>query len=152
MTSPERPRLPDATLPAIGCGPGAPLRARRQGTVLVLLATPLAERDLEYARALAAHEPELREWDGRALVVLEGAESAPASVGAALEALQLPIPVLADAGSRVAAAAGVSAPAVVIADQWGEVHAAETASGGAPWLPRDEIVAWLKYLSIRCAG
>ena len=152
MTSPDRARLPDLSLPAIGCGPGAPLRARRQGTVLVLLARPLAQRDLEYARELAAHERELREWDGRALVVLEGAESAPASTGAALEALQLPIPIVADAGSRVAAAAGVVAPAVVVADQWGEVHAAAPASGGAGWLPLDEIVAWLKYMSIRCAG
>ena len=143
----DRPRLPELALPAAGGGASAPLRARRQGTVLALLPAPVAARDAAWARDFAAREAELREWDGRALVVLEGPA---ADAAAALGATPLGVPVLADADGALARAAGVTAPALVITDQYGEVYASAEAVQG--WMPHDDIVAWLKYLSIRCAG
>lgn len=144
----DRPRLPDLALPAADGGAGAPLRARRQGTVLVLLRAPVADRDAEWVRDFAARERELREWDGRALVVLEGAPGDAAS--SSLGATPLGVPVLADAEGALGRTAGVSAPALLITDQYGEVYASAEAS--ERWMPHDDIVAWLKYLSIRCAG
>jgi hypothetical protein len=143
----ERPRLPEAALPALGGGVGAPLRERRQGTVLALLRAPVEGHDVEWIRGFASQEASLREWDGRALVVLEGEDAAAA---ASLMALALPVPTLVDRGSVLARAAGVAAPALLITDQYGEVYASKEAANG--WMPLDEIVAWLKYLSIRCAG
>ena len=143
----ERPRLPDVGLPALGGGAGAPLRERRQGTVLALLGAPVEPRDVEWVRGFAADEASMREWDGRALVVLEGDDAAAA---AALAALALPVPVLRDRACALARAAGVTAPALVVTDQYGEVYASKEAANG--WMPLDEIVAWLKYLSIRCAS
>lgn len=145
----ERLRLPELALPALAGGAGTALRARRQGTVLALLRAPLAARDAAWVRDFAAREAELREWDGRALVVLECA-SGDADAIASLGAVAPAVPVLADAHGALARAAGVAAPALVITDQYGEVYASREATEG--WMPLDEIVAWLKYLSIRCAG
>jgi hypothetical protein len=143
----DRPRLPDVGLPALGGGAGAPLRERRQGTVIALLGAPVDARDVAWVRGFAADEASLREWDGRALVVLEGDDQATA---ASLAAPALPVPVLVDRTGSLARAAGVTAPALLVTDQYGEVYASAEAANG--WMPRDEIVAWLKYLSIRCAG
>jgi hypothetical protein len=144
-----RRRLPDIALPPLDGGPRVALRAPRQGTVLVLLGAGVGERDGAYLRALAAAEPELRGWDGRVLVVVEGADP---EARTALDALALPFPVLADPDGAVTAAAGVAAPAVAVVDQWGEVHAARGAGAEEPWLPVREVEQWLRFLSIRCAG
>lgn len=134
----ERPRLPDISLPTADGGAPVPLRARRQGTVLVLLDGAPDDGAREAIRALASHEAALRDWDGRVVVVVPEAASAPGDV---------PFAVAVDATGRVARAAGVDAPALVVADQWGEVHVASRA-----WLPPAEVEAWLRMLAIRCAG
>lgn len=141
MSDLHRPRLPDLSLaPARGGAPVA-VRAHRRGTVLVLVAGAGDEGLDAYLAALAAHEGELAGWDGRVLVVVADADAAPATG----------FPVLVDERGRIAAAAGVGAPAVVVADQWGEVHAAEPAIGGR-WLAPGELEQWLRMIAIRCAG
>ena len=146
---PARPRLPDVTLPPLAGsgGDSAPVRARRQGTVLALLHAPIRERDAAYLRDLGARAAELAEWDGRVIAVVsgDGADAAPS-----LAPLALPFPVVTDARASIAAAAGVTAPALVVADQWGEVHVAKPATD--EWLAIGDVVDWLKYMSIRCAG
>ena len=58
--------------------------------------------------------------------------------------------VLADPDRTLAARLGISAPAVIIADQYGEIHLAAPA-GDAHHLPHPaEIVDWLRYLAIQC--
>ena len=52
----------------------------------------------------------------------------------------------------MAAAAGVRPPAVVVVDQWGEIHEAASVGDDRPWLPVADLEQWLKYISIRCAG
>lgn len=141
MSDVPRPRLPDIALPPAGGGAPVPVRAHRRGTVLVLVASAADEGLDAYLAALAAHDGALRDWDGRVLVVIvEGV--APPATG---------FPVLADARGRLAEAAGVVVPAVVVADQWGEVHAAEPAAGGR-WLASAEVEQWLRMIAIRCAG
>ena len=149
-TPPSRPRLPDVTLPPLagaGAITGAAVRARRQGTVVALLRAPVRDRDAAYLRELAARASELGDWDGRVLAVVSGD---PSNAAQSLERLALPFPIVADANEALAAAAGVAAPALVVADQWGEVHAA--AAAAEEWLAIGDVVDWLKYMSIRCAG
>lgn len=140
-----RPRLPDAALPSAGAGPPVPLRARRTGTLVVVLDGAPDPTALAFVQALAGAEATLRASDGRALVVVPSAEA-----GGRVEPPAPPV--LVDAGGRVAAAAGVAAPAVVVADQWGEVWHAATVPPGAPWMEVAEVDRWLGYLAIRCAG
>ena len=118
--TPPRRRLPDVALPPLAGGDAVPLRARRQGTVLVLLDETADDAATDYLRRLAEAEPALRGWDGRVLVVVAGTTMPPA-----LAALVLPFPVLADPGRVTGVAAGVEPPAVVVGDQWGEIHATQ---------------------------
>lgn len=141
MSEMQRPRLPDLSLPPAGDGAPVPVRAHRRGTVLVLAASASDEGLEAYLAALAAHEGEFAGWDGRVLIIVADAGAAPATG----------FPVLVDARGRLAEAAGVSAPAVVVADQWGEVHAAEPATDGR-WLAPVEVEQWLRMIAIRCAG
>ncbi len=39
---------------------------------------------------------------------------------------------------------------MVVADQWGEVHAAEEAGPEHRFLPPDEVEAWVRHLAVRC--
>ena len=146
--SPQRERVPDVSLPTLEGDATVPLRARRTGTVLVLLAaaeaTPPREVDAAWLQLLAANVEALREWDGRVVVVLDGESQR------TVPALSSSLDVVADAQRRVARATGLDAPALVIADQWGEVHAALPARDA--WPPLEEVVSWLRYMAIRCAG
>lgn len=147
---PSRPRLPEHPLPGAGGGAPVPLRAHRRGTVLALLGPAPSADDLAYLRALAAAEPALAAWDGRVVVVVPDDAAAHA-----VAALALPFPTAVDAAGRVADAAGAAAPALVVADQWGEVHeaAAATDAGGArAWPDPADVEEWLRFLAVRCAG
>jgi hypothetical protein len=131
-----------------------PLRERRRATVLVLLATAIGERDVTYVRELAAAEPALTGWDGRVLLVVPEVGDASRALADAAP----PFPVVVDERHVVAEAAQVTAPAVVVSDQWGEVHAATPAGADAatgtdaPWLAVGEVERWVQWLAIRCAG
>ena len=147
MTHPDapvaRPRLPDVALPPLAGGDPVPVRMRRTGTVLVLLDASPAPRDVAYVRALADAHDELAGWDGRAFaVVADGAARLP----------ELALPVLHDARGIVARAAGVTVPALVVADQWGEIHAAHAVGADDAWLHPREVADWLRFITIRCAG
>jgi hypothetical protein len=154
--TPARRRLPDTAFPPLaGGGPPVPLREPRHATVLVLLGEAPDEPALAYLRQLEEAAAALAGWDGRVLVVARataggGAEREPPHTR--LAALRLPFPVLADPAGTLAAAAGVAAPALVVADQWGEVHAAEPADEGRGWPTPAAVEQWLRFLAIRCAG
>lgn len=135
-----RPRLPDIALPPIDGGDPVPLRLRRHATVLVLLPSIARDADVAYLAELARQAHALRDWDARVFaVVADGATPADRA-----------IPVLVDADRIVARAAQVDAPALVVADQWGEVHVREPA--GEAWYPVREIELTVRWLAIRCAG
>src|SRR5690606_22142538 len=109
-------RLPDLSLPSSPDGTPHRLRAPgRLARVLVLVHGAGCEACAAYVRALGAEGEEIRGWDGRVLLVAPGAGDDP------------PLPTLADPEGRLAAALGVEAPAVVVADRWGQVHEAREA-------------------------
>ncbi len=162
MTVPTSPAtgdlLPAFTLPARDGGPDVKLRAPgRLATVLVALHDDCAPCDA-YLAALAAQEAELRDWDGRVMAVRVGradAESAARSSEGEKHAHAAPhrpaerVRVAADP-ERSLASAGITAPAVLIADQWGELFVVEPAGAEHALLAPDEIVAWLRYLAVQC--
>jgi hypothetical protein len=147
--APARLRLPDRALSDGAGGTPVPLRQARHGTVLVLLGAALTAGDAGFVRALAAHRAALAAWDGRVLLIVADA-SAPAT--AALDGLQSALPVLVDVDGAVAAAAQVTAPALVITDQYGEAYARESITADHPWPTIESVEQWLRFLAIRCAG
>lgn len=145
--TPPHPRLPDAALPTAAGDVEVPLREHRRATVLVLLPGVVDEAALAYLRELLAAEDMLTGWDGRVLLVTSDADVAPL-----LDEARLPFPLLVDERHVVATAAHVAPPAVLVADQWGEVHAAATVDAGESWLAVTEVERWVQWLAIRCAG
>lgn len=146
MSTPEPPprRLPDVTLTAPDGG-AVPLRVARHASVLVLL-PPVADAAARaFLRDLAAATPALAGWDGRVLVVGSTADDVGGERGDGF-------PRLADPRGLVATAAGVTAPALVVADQWGDVHWAAPVVAGGAWPAVAAIEPWVRYLAIRCAG
>jgi hypothetical protein len=140
----RRPRLPDASLPRADGGDAVPLRLPRTGTVLVLPGPAPDAAARAWLAALADAGATLRASDGRALVLIPEAAAARDLPGG--------VAVLVDERGRVAAAAGVEAPALVITDQWGEVWHAQAVPPGGAWPDVAEVDRWLGYLAIRCGG
>lgn len=140
LTNPPR-RLPDLALPAVRDGAPTPLRARgRKAPLLLLLHGPGCPDCADYLRRVGERLPDLREWDGRPLLILE--EPAGNDDGA--------IDRVVDPEGRAAAALDVEAPAVVVADQWGEVHLAAVAGDEHRFPTPEELVGWARYLAVHC--
>lgn len=140
-------RLPDLRLPSAPGGTLVPLVPPGGRGVPILFAVHDAEcagcRD--WARALAAEEAELREWDGRPMVVVPGHVEQ-----AARFADGLPFPVLADAERKLWTRTGIEGAAVLVADPWGEVRFRH-ATGAAHDLPSPaEMVDWARFVAIQC--
>lgn len=142
LINPER-RLPDLALPSVPDGQPVPVRASgRRAPVLVLVHGGGCAPCGEFIHRLEEARQELEDWDGRVLVIVpEAAETAPGG-GA--------FPVLADAEQRVAAAFGTQPPAVVIADQWGQVQEVHEAGEGHRFVEVREIVGTVRHLAIQC--
>jgi peroxiredoxin len=135
-----RRRLPDLALASTAGGEHRLRAAGRRSPVLVLVhAGPCAACDA-FVRRLGDAVEALRAGDAEVTVI------APAGAPPILS----PFPLLLDAEGRVASVLGVRAPAVVIADQWGEVHEA-VGAGEEHRFPRvGEIESWVQYLAIQC--
>lgn len=135
-------RLPDLGL-AMADGAARPLRpGGRRSPVLVLLHSAECPACAEFVARLGAAADMLREWDGEVRVITPS--------GAAETQPPPPFPLLLDPERRVAAALGITPPAVVIADQWGEVHDVREAGDEHRFPTVDEIESWLRYLAIQC--
>lgn len=98
---------------------------RRTGRLATVLVTvhPGCETCAAYLDGLARVQTEMEEWDGR---------------------------LIATHVSDELAAAGIPAPAVLIADQWGELFVVEPAGDDHAFIEPDEVVSWLRYLAIQC--
>lgn len=73
-----------------------------------------------YRAQLAARADDVRAWDGRIVAVT--ADAAP----------------------------GIATPAVLIADQWGELAAVENAGEEHDFIAVQEVLDWLRYLAMKC--
>jgi hypothetical protein len=139
-------RLPELRLPSLP--DGAPLRLRasaRRSPLLLLVDDVDCAECAALVRRLEAEAEALRDWDARVLIVVpEPLAEAGRFPSAGI------FPVLSDAESRLATALSVRAPALVIADQWGEVYVREEAGEGHAFLALPDILDWLRYLDIQC--
>jgi len=141
LVQPQR-RLPDLALTsASGAGYRLQGGGRRSPVLVLVHAGPCAACD-GYVHRLGAAAAALGEWDGEVLVI------SPAGAGEPLPDASFPL--LHDSEDRVAAALGVRPPAVVIADQWGEVHDVREAGDEHRFPAEAEIESWLRYLAIQC--
>lgn len=142
-----RRRLPDLRLQPVGGGPAVSLRPRGRKAPILVLVHPGGCADCRaYLGRVAEHRAEIEEWDGRVIAVVPGPDSA--------EAAEFwngtPFPVVADPDGRVADALSVEAPALAVADQWGDIHAAEAAGPEHHFLEPAELVEWARFLAIQC--
>jgi hypothetical protein len=145
LTNPER-RLPDLDLPSIPGGEPRPIRTPgRRSPVLVLAHGPDCVACNEFIRQLHGEKEALQEWDGKVVVVRPAVEAGSPTWPAA----EL-FPEVADPERRLTAAAAVGPPAVVVADQWGQIHLAREAGDEHAFPTVSELVSELRYLSIRC--
>src|SRR5688572_3578871 len=112
LTQPVR-RLPHLALAPVQGGQPVPIIWRRTAPILLFLHARECPICREYAARVSAAAAAISDWDGRPLIILgEGADASMHDlVGTAL-------PVLEDAGNRLADALTLVAPTVIIADQW----------------------------------
>lgn len=147
LTNPQH-RIPDLLLPSVPGGQLQPIRPPgRRAPVLVLVHGANCSACCAYVDLLASEHATLQEWDGSVRVVVPEPTAAAPKLH-----LQPPssFAVLADPEQRLARAAHVAPPAVVIADQWGEIHYAVLVGPGHAWPTPAQVAEWLRFLAIRC--
>ena len=147
LTNPRR-RLPDLSLPAAPEGNLQPVRAPgRRAPVLVLLHGSTCAACRDYVDLLASAHAALQEWGGSVGVLLPEPIS---DANQFHEQRRLPFPVLADPEQRLVRASQVAPPALVIADQWGEIHHVTVAGPEHAWPSPAEVTEWLRFLAMQC--
>ncbi|HYR07388.1 MAG TPA: redoxin domain-containing protein [Longimicrobium sp.] len=142
-------RLPDLRLPRAPGGAPVPLVAPGGRGVPIILAVHSADcaECRTFAQSLAAADAELREWDGRVMVVVPGGVEDAMRFA---EGARLPFPVLADAERKLWTRMGMEGAAAIVADPWGEVRMRHVA-GAAHDLPSPaELVDWARFVAIQC--
>jgi peroxiredoxin len=141
-------RLPDVKLASAPGGSPTPLRSPgRVSPVLVLVDGADCDACHAWLHRLAAASADIAEWDGRVIIVVPAPPDQ--AIRIADDATKS-FTILADLDRTLAACLGISAPALVIADQYGEIHHAAPA-GDAHYLPDPaDVVDWLRYLAIQC--
>jgi hypothetical protein len=117
--------------------------------VLVFVDAPDCERCREYVRGLLARRADIGSWGGCIGVVVRGALPGEArTMSPGMEAL---LRELGDADVALLAASEhtTEGAALVVADEWGEIHfAAESARHELP--APDEVVDWVRFVAIQC--
>ena len=142
-------RLPHLRLPSAPDGAPVPLVGPGGRAFPVIVAVHGAECDgcRAYLRRLSAVEAEIREWDGRVLVIVPGGLEDAARLAAAVDPR---FTVLADAEGGWARWMGKDGVAAVVADPWGEVRFRHDA-GMAHDLPEPaELADWARFIAIQC--
>jgi hypothetical protein len=145
LTNPQR-RLPDLALPRAPGGEPFRLRAPgRRSPLLVLVHGAGCAACGEFVARLEAEGDSIEEWDGRPLVIAPEDLAKAGDLGR-----RTSLPVLADPERRLGSALSLGPPAVVVADQCGEVHEIHEAGEDHRFPEPDAVVAWLRYVAIQC--
>ncbi len=141
-------RLPDVKLASAPGGPPAPLRPPgRVSPVLILVDHADCDACRAWLHRLAAASADIGERDGRVIVIVPAPPDQ--AVRIADDATKS-FTVLADPDRALAARLGISAPALAIADPYGEIHHAAPAGDAHDFPEPRDVVAWLRYLAIQC--
>jgi hypothetical protein len=144
MTAAPGTVLPAMTLVSVATGRAVDLRAVRGPRALVAMHSVKCRDCRRYVRErLAPGAREIMEWGGRlAVVVPDGRANAATFAETTTDALE----VLVDAES----AFGSGHAALVVTDEWGEVHFVADAGAGHELPSGEEIVTWIRFLAIQC--
>lgn len=138
LLNPAR-KLPDITLQ--DALEATPVRLRPVGdrSALIVIIHPECPDCTGWVEKLAEQMDELRTWKGEVKLVGDPAVER-----------AYPFRRLLDSENRLALALGLAAPAVVIADQWGEIHEAAEAGEEHRFLPIESVVEWIRHLATSC--
>jgi hypothetical protein len=146
LTNPPR-RLPHIRLPSLTGGTDIPIIWRRTGPILLLLHPDRCETCSAFAHRVAAVSDGITEWDGRPLVIVSETTGIVRSDSMLTD---LPFPILDDREGRLRTALRMDAPAVIIADQWGEIYERIEAGDGHRFPEPDELVDWARVIATKC--
>lgn len=139
MSAPER--LPSIRLPSLPTGALVEIRAGRGPTVTLVLESVSCADCRELVDRLMSEAARVTEWGGRLRFVF------PESVEQ-LTPLQNPVAqreVLSDPSGKL----GLAAPALVIADEWGEIFFLQRCADHV-LPPSNEIAEWTRFIAIQC--
>ena len=139
LLNPPR-RLPNIALPDALEATPVRLRAVGARSALIVMIHPECPDCTGWVEKLAEQKDELRTWKGDVSLVWRNRAAERA----------LPFRLLLDSENRLALALGLAAPAVVIADQWGEIHEAAEAGEDHRFLPIESVVEWIRHLATSC--
>jgi peroxiredoxin len=114
---------------------------RQRASLVILFLVEGDDRGLGLLRDLAAATPEIRAADGAVVAIT--ADELPAGS-------DLPFPVLRDPEGAAAARQGLTVPAVVLADRFGEIWAAWDGAEGRPLPSADDVLGWLAFVEVQC--
>jgi peroxiredoxin len=147
LTNPSR-RLPERSLPAAATGAPTPIRKPgREATVVVLVHGSDCAECRAYLGRLAGERDSILEWNG---LILGVTPDAPEETARPESVLDPPFHLLSDPVGSLARDLSLQPPAVVVADQWGEIHAVEEAGPAHRFLAPAEVVDWLRFLAVQC--
>jgi hypothetical protein len=147
LKNPHR-RLPELSLVSEATGSPRPLQeSGRTAPVIVLAHGPDCGQCEAFLDHLAGEREAILDWDGQVVVVRSGA---PDTDGGAEPAGRKSLQALLDPDGLLARALAIEVPAVVIADQWGEIHCAAEAGADHQFISPAEVAEWVKYLAVQC--
>lgn len=120
------------------------LRAGKGPRALVAIHSITCPECRRYVRErVASAAREIAEWGGRLTVVVpDGRANAATFAETTTDALEI---VRAEKD-----AFGSGHAALIVTDEWGEVHFVADAGAGHELPPAEELVAWVKFLAIQC--
>jgi hypothetical protein len=115
------------------------LRPTGDRSVLIVMIHPGCSDCAAWVEKLAAQKDEIGSWKGDVRLVEDRAAER-----------SYPFRVLADSEKQLGQALKLAAPAVIVADQWGEIHEAAEAGEEHRFLPIESAVEWVRHLATSC--
>lgn len=144
-------RLPNFSLPDSSRKHRQPLFAPGASVTVAVLTHALGCLACRaYLDALAANCQSLVEWGGRVVVVQPEPPDPPEDAERSGKLEPTAFLVLVDSDARAASAAKVEPPAILIADEWGELHVLHEAGAQHRFLPPNEVEESVRYLVTQC--
>ena len=138
-------KLPQIHLPSLAAGFDLPLRPAGRLANVIVTTHADCPACVEFVENLVSRIQVIRDWDAQLLVIVEGNGSP--SLGNRW--LDNGIRIATDPQQRLGPA-GIPTPAVLVADQWGELFVLEHAGTKHAFFSKDEIIDWVRYLAIQC--
>jgi hypothetical protein len=137
-------RIPPLHVKELGGERRIPLRPEGRVANVVVTLHAGCNDCAAWLERLMERDADIRDWDGRVLAILDGADEPPAGVSPGGKTLRFA------ASEPRLAEKGIPTPAVLITDQWGELYAVEDAGTDHQFPTPDQVVEWLRYVAIQC--